>query len=895
VTKLRPLTFQRPRPTAVPVEIIEEPQVRGRIAELQSRLARQQVYPQSDLNRGETASVRPECPPDASGLLPHPFDCSKFLNCHNGRTFIQDCGPGTHFNPELQVCDWPHVVKCQVGNEPSAKIEDNFYDEDVQIDVRFKENAARPATTTKQPYVRPSVRPYERPSVRPSTKAPQKESRAREFIEVEETKWQSLPTPVKTQVTTTPKPMLPVENYNRIYYNSKEAVKNYQPLPSSTEMPETVQLSEALKMLLRPYMKGSTVPPTKLQPVTTEPPQILRKTELNDSEEFQEAVVVKICEFDCGNGQCVKNSDVCNGVHDCANKQDERVCADIGYEVRLSSQNGKSHEGRVEVKVYGQWGYVCDDKFDIKAANVLCKELGFSLGAAEIRPNSFYSPSARLVNGNDTIFIMDEVECEGNETSLRDCKFNGWGVHDCTADEIVGVICKIPIVTCPADYWLCEMSQECIPTGFMCDNVSDCSDGSDEDPKRCNASLEVRLKNGKTKYEGRVELKYRGVWGTVCDDDFGPEEAAIICRMLGFEGEAYVVKSRFGGGEGPIWLDQVKCQGNESTIDECLHWQWGEHNCAHTEDVGVKCYDGQLPKRIIGMRAQHQKIQKEEFFPFAEKSGKSLLNGEQCGKIKVSPEPTDINERVVRGSATQRGFHPWQASIRAKKHGKSVHWCGATLISPSTLLTAAHCLVGTGYPKGAYLVRIGDYRSNVMESSEQEINIEQMYIHEDFRKGHHMNNDIALVLLKTPVRYSPFIQPACLPSKDTAYTAGMNCTISGWGAVNSGSSLASFELRAGNVPIQPNSVCTMPSVYGQSITDGMFCAGTLDKGVDACDGDSGGPLICENNGVHTLYGIISWGQHCGFINKPGVYVKVSQYVDWIQRKLAQSLSNYGAA
>lgn len=106
--------------------------------------------------------------------------------------------------------------------------------------------------------------------------------------------------------------------------------------------------------------------------------------------------------------------------------------------------------------------------------------------------------------------------------------------------------------------------------------------------------MEIRLKDGANDFEGRVEVKYRGIWGTICDDDFGEEEAKIVCRQLGHEGEAEVVKSRFGSGTGPIWLDQVKCEGNETNIDECVHWQWGEHNCAHTEDVGVKCYAGNI-------------------------------------------------------------------------------------------------------------------------------------------------------------------------------------------------------------------------------------------------------------------------------------------------------------
>jgi secreted trypsin-like serine protease len=89
----------------------------------------------------------------------------------------------------------------------------------------------------------------------------------------------------------------------------------------------------------------------------------------------------------------------------------------------------------------------------------------------------------------------------------------------------------------------------------------------------------------------------------------------------------------------------------------------------------------------------------------------------------------------------------------------------------------------------------------------------------------------------------------------------------------------------------------MPHVYGDALTDGMICAGSLDEGVDSCDGDSGGPLACLYNGTtstppkpmtnrflagaFTLYGITSWGQHCGYANKPGVYVKVAHYRKWI--------------
>lgn len=100
---------------------------------------------------------------------------------------------------------------------------------------------------------------------------------------------------------------------------------------------------------------------------------------------------------------------------------------------------------------------------------------------------------------------------------------------------------------------------------------------------------------------------------------------------------------------------------------------------------------------------------------------------------------------------------------------------------------------------------------------------------------------------------------------------------------------ASHDLRAGWLPILPLDVCNMAHIYGSAITQGMFCAGSLDEGVDACDGDSGGPLACLKDGVYTLYGITSWGQHCGHANKPGVYVKVSHYKAWIESTMKKMI------
>ena len=142
-------------------------------------------------------------------------------------------------------------------------------------------------------------------------------------------------------------------------------------------------------------------------------------------------------------------------------------------------------------------------------------------------------------------------------------------------------------------------------------------------PSHINGQLEgdVRLVGGSSATNGRVELYHNGVWGTVCDDNFGNADAAVVCRQLGFEPngtfdqatEKETVErawrsrsnvtqlltilncigataiARFGGGTGQIWLDEMMCFGGESRLVECMGNSYGDHDCAHGEDVGVRC------------------------------------------------------------------------------------------------------------------------------------------------------------------------------------------------------------------------------------------------------------------------------------------------------------------
>ena len=105
----------------------------------------------------------------------------------------------------------------------------------------------------------------------------------------------------------------------------------------------------------------------------------------------------------------------------------------------------------------------------------------------------------------------------------------------------------------------------------------------------------VRLVGGSSYNEGRVEIKYNSEWGTVCDDGWDDTDAGVVCRQLGFgsSGTSYS-SAYFGQGSGSIWLDDIECTGNETTLARCSHLGLEiTRNCSHSKDAGVRCYGEQ--------------------------------------------------------------------------------------------------------------------------------------------------------------------------------------------------------------------------------------------------------------------------------------------------------------
>ncbi|XP_069425632.1 tryptase-2 isoform X2 [Ovis canadensis] len=153
--------------------------------------------------------------------------------------------------------------------------------------------------------------------------------------------------------------------------------------------------------------------------------------------------------------------------------------------------------------------------------------------------------------------------------------------------------------------------------------------------------------------------------------------------------------------------------------------------------------------------------------------------------------------------------------------------------------------------------------------------------------------DIALLQLEEPVSISRHVQPVTLPPASETFPPESQCWVTGWGDVDNGRPLPPpYPLKQVKVPIVENSVCDWKYHSGLStdysvpiVQEDNLCAG--DGGRDSCQGDSGGPLVCKVNGTWLQAGVVSWGDGCAKPNRPGIYTRVTSYLDWIHQYVPQ--------
>ncbi|KAM9225919.1 kallikrein-5-like isoform 1-T2 [Dugong dugon] len=224
----------------------------------------------------------------------------------------------------------------------------------------------------------------------------------------------------------------------------------------------------------------------------------------------------------------------------------------------------------------------------------------------------------------------------------------------------------------------------------------------------------------------------------------------------------------------------------------------------------------------------------------------------------------DSSSRIINGSDCEAHSQKWQAALLLKPNQ---FYCGAVLVDPWWLLTAAHCR------KHVFRILLGRHSLlSVYEFGQQKLLGVKSIPHPGYSHPGH-SSDLMLIKMSRKVSESQNIKPISISSH--CPSAGTTCVVSGWGTTSSLHINLPKVLQCLNITVLSDERCR--KAYPGQIDHTMFCAGDK-EGRDSCQGDSGGPVVC--NGM--LQGLVSWGDFpCNNPNKPGVYTNLCQFTKWI--------------
>lgn len=255
--------------------------------------------------------------------------------------------------------------------------------------------------------------------------------------------------------------------------------------------------------------------------------------------------------------------------------------------------------------------------------------------------------------------------------------------------------------------------------------------------------------------------------------------------------------------------------------------------------------------------------------------------------------------RIVGGQMTSIFRYPFQVSLQYHK----AHICGASILKPNIILTAAHCIEDPE-DVASFQVRAG---STTHMYGGQVVGVQRIIKHEAYNLSE-LDSDVALVLLSKNLTFSRRIRPIELPEYGSAIPENKPLFVSGWGLTSETGAVSHF-LNHVAVGLMNGSICEESYHYVATITAQMFCAGLPEGGKDSCQGDSGGPLVIYvpteasplsltpkarggGQSWHPItkpiqYGIVSFGVGCAQKGYPGVYANVAALRPWIDEKIKQ--------
>ncbi|KAF5922247.1 hypothetical protein HPG69_007135 [Diceros bicornis minor] len=258
-----------------------------------------------------------------------------------------------------------------------------------------------------------------------------------------------------------------------------------------------------------------------------------------------------------------------------------------------------------------------------------------------------------------------------------------------------------------------------------------------------------------------------------------------------------------------------------------------------------------------------------------------------CGIPKFSRK---LMARIFNGRPAQKGTNPWIAMLT---HRNGSPFCGGSLVGSNWIVTAAHCLHQSLDPEDPTLrnsdllspsnfkIIMGKHWRLRSDENEQHLGVKRIFLHPLYDPKT-FENDVALVELSESPVLNNFVMPICLPEGPSQ--EGAVVIVSGWGK----QFLERFPetLMEIEIPIVDHRTCQEAyAPVKKKVTRDMICAGEKEGGMDACAGDSGGPMVTldRERGQWYLVGTVSWGEDCGKKDRYGVYSYVYHNKNWIRR------------
>ncbi|MEY9948294.1 trypsin-like serine protease [Kitasatospora sp. GAS1066B] len=257
--------------------------------------------------------------------------------------------------------------------------------------------------------------------------------------------------------------------------------------------------------------------------------------------------------------------------------------------------------------------------------------------------------------------------------------------------------------------------------------------------------------------------------------------------------------------------------------------------------------------------------------------------------VSLGASPAHADRRIVGGWADSTVQRPWVVAVASRAQfgdTRSGQFCGGTLVTPTKVVTAAHCFYDERYgrptDRPGLAVIVG--RSDLTTQDGAEVPVTNVWIHPQYSFDQNMQ-DVAVLTLATP-QAGRAVLPMVGQGESAPYAPGTRAQVYGWGDTTGHATYAD-TLHGVDVPVVADSVCARDYPGGSDGTfdaHGMVCAGESRGGKDACQGDSGGPLVVNGR----LVGLVSWGAGCAEAKHPGVYTRLSAVADAVNAQLSDA-------